>query len=258
MLSRRKEVWVSNQVTSSSVKKNSVEELKGGFDDLKAEQVGVEVAILELCKKEKHSMLKHCNLWKLSLVAAFVLLIGTLLAACVPADVTTNITKTGGDVAQLKSDVAALKDKIDGLNTNSQEPKAIERETKDQVIRGRADLLDYRMDYDGFKKTLDGKLSQIMGTPAQKVQGKPEVPAKPGLVESQLSTLRDTLAGTPAKKGATGKPDTPAKPGLLAGRDDITALTKQLSDIKAQLDRIEKSLPSTAAPAAPAATPAAK
>ncbi len=165
------------------------------------------------------------------------------------------MAKTGADVAALKDDIAAMKAKVDELDKNSQDPKAIERESKDQVIRGRADLLDYRMDYDAFKKTLDGKMSQILGVPGKKgQQDKPDIPAKPGIVESELAKLRDTLAGTLAKKGAEGKPDIPAKPGLLAGRSDIDNLTKALSDIKAQLERIEKSLgTSPAVPAAPAA-----
>lgn len=191
---------------------------------------------------------------KLSLAVALVMLVGLALAACVPADLTTNVNKTASDVAAIKGDIAAIKGKVDEMEKGAQEPKSIERESKDQVIRGRADLLDYRMDYDAFKKSLDGKMSQILGTPGKKgQQGKPDIPAKPGLVETQLSKLQQTLAGTPAKKGAQGKPDIPAKPGLLAGRGDVESLTKSLDAIKVQLDRIEKAL-APAAPPAPTAT----
>lgn len=193
-------------------------------------------------------MLKGKHL-KINMVVALVLVVGLALAACVPANLAPDVAKTSSDVTALKNDVAALNKAVDELSKGSQEPKQIERESKDQIIRGRADLLDYRMDYDAFKKAIDGRFVSIIGTPLVKgAQGKPDVPAKPGLVENQLTALRNALAGTPAQKGAAGKPDVPAKPGLLATKADVDALSKAVADLKTQLDRIEKAVAPPAAP----------
>ncbi|MBI4332754.1 MAG: hypothetical protein HY673_15910 [Chloroflexi bacterium] len=205
---------------------------------------------------------KRFKHWKLSLAAALILLTGLVLAACVPADLTANVAKTSSDVSALKGDIAAVKAKVEELSKTGEEPKPIERESKDQVIRGRADLLDYRMDYDAFKKSLDGKLTQIIGTPAKKgQQGKPDIPAKPGLVESQLtgqlSKLQATLAGTPESKDAKTGKAIPAKPGLLATGSDLAAVSKALADIKTQLTRIEDAQKAAAAARAAPAAPAA-
>lgn len=193
-------------------------------------------------------MLNSKRFCGVGMVVVLVMVLGLALAACVPPELTTAVSKTNADVASLKNDVAALSKKVDDVGKLVPEPNQFERETKDQVIRGRADMLDYRMTYDTFTKA-------VLGVPLVKgASGKPDVPAKPGVVESQLtaqlSKLQQALAGAPAQKGAAGKPDVPAKAGLLASKADLDSLTKQIADLKTQLDRIEKALVPAAAPAA--------
>ncbi|MBI4331078.1 MAG: hypothetical protein HY673_07355 [Chloroflexi bacterium] len=178
----------------------------------------------------------------LIVLALAVALIG-VIAACVPQDLTANVAATRTDVAAVKTDLAKLNEKLATLEKNLAEPTQMQRETKDQVIRGRADLLDYRMNYDNFTKSL-------LGSKAIPAKGTAKaVPAKTGAVTTELAKLQAALAGTPAKAATAKAKATPAKPGLLATKAQIDSLTKALDRIETRLTKIESALAAKTQPA---------
>lgn len=115
----------------------------------------------------------------------------------------------------------------------------------------------------GFIQNINTKLDQLIGVPGKAAvpekkdpvtevvtKAVPAVPAKPGIVDG-INAKLDALVGIPGKAAIPEKKDaktgkvTPAKPAV----PPVPGVMDELKDIKARLDKIEKSI--MPAPAVP-------
>lgn len=252
------------------------------------------------------------------LLAVSVISLGLLLAACVPGDVSQGIVQSRADIAAIKADLAAMKSTVAAI----EEARAIDYVIRDQVVKGRADLLeqsgtfssmgraaglitgssaraatadtparaavpgvvdlvksieqgrafDYvirdqivraRADLLELNPTFTATKEAVAGAPAVRDEAGKEivaakrptvaqardltavsvallgVPAVPAVAAKPAVPATDT---TPAVPAVVAKPAVPAVPAVVAQQKDLEALAKQVADLKAQLDRIEKAV----------------
>ncbi len=195
-----------------------------------------------------------CNIKKVMALFGVVLLLGLVAAACVPTDVQDAIRATQADVKSVKADIAALKGdasgKLDKVLAGDSDINQAERDTKEHVVRGRADFIAFNDNFDKMSKSLSGSMTTIVGIPAKKdAKTGATTPAKPGLVQNIDGKL-DQLIGIPAKAAVAAKED-PKTGKAIAAIPGVPAKPGLLDDVNAKLDKL---VGITAKPAVPAKT----